>query len=91
MPHPLADDIPTFVFQITEATDFATVKRKGEPMWHCSHFKVTAAGTVVVRLKLPRDGAATESLELEAGETLCAKVAEIVSADAGCFPITVWR
>jgi hypothetical protein len=91
MPHPLADDIPTFLFQISEATDFANIARKGNRMGHCTHFKVTAAGTVTVRLKMPRDGAGTEALVLEAGETMCGKVAEIVAADAGCFPITVWR
>lgn len=54
-------------------------------------FEVTGAGTVVVRLVSPRDGAATESFTMIAGQVLTGQIAEIVSASAPCYPIKAFR
>lgn len=91
MPTMIREDSSTFSFQTSAAMDFrATVKRNGRPMSHALAVMVAGAGTVELRLKLPRDGAETETFVLTEGQTLPGKFVEIVSAESACFPITVW-
>jgi len=82
--------IPTCAIEITEATDFRTIKRAGRTWGNVRYLKVTGAGQIVVRFKLPRDGEETETLTMEAGEVLLGQVVELVAADNACFPVKAW-
>lgn len=89
MGHPTSDDLPTFVFEINAALAFATVTRKGKSMGHAETLRVTGAGMLEVKLKMPRDGHTTEVIMVLEGETIAGKFAEVVDADSGVYPILV--
>ena len=90
--HSVDPEIPSLVFQVSAPTDFRDMAwSAGNKLAYINVFKVTAAGTVEVRMKAPRDGHATESLVLEAGETVQGRIVELVDADVACYPIMVWR
>jgi uncharacterized protein YndB with AHSA1/START domain len=83
--------IPTCAIEITEGgADFRAIKRAGRSWGNCRYLKVTGAGQIVVRFKLPRDGHETETLTMEAGEVLPGQVVELVAADNACFPVKAW-
>lgn len=84
------EDSPRFTFQITGPQDFRTEKIKGYAFQKSLYIMVTGAGTIEVRLTLPRDGASTESFVMLEGQTIPVKAIELVSASAECYPITVW-
>jgi len=82
---------PPFSFQVTQATDFRAAAVRGTaPMVYAAVVTVKGAGTIVLRPKLPRDGVATESFVVIEGQSIPGQWVELVSADAGCFPVTVW-
>lgn len=89
MGHPRSDDLPTFVFEIAAPLDFSTVVRKKKPMGHAQTLRVTGAGMLEVKLKMPRDGHLTEVVNVLEGETIAGKFAAVVDADSGVYPILV--
>lgn len=84
------EDAPPFLFEIAAATDFKTIERSGVAMSHAILLKVTGAGSLEVKLKIPRGGAATETLTMVDGEAIPGQFVGVVAADSGCYPIKVW-
>jgi hypothetical protein len=84
---------PICATQITDAADFgdATSYSSNGKAWGLVRFlKVAGAGSITVRFRFPRDTSGTETLTMEAGETLPGQVVALLAADPACFPIKVW-
>lgn len=75
------------------AADFtsSTYALKGVPWGGVRAIKVTGAGSLVVVVASPRDGHATESYTMEAGQTIPGQFVKIeASTSGGCYPLVVF-
>jgi hypothetical protein len=84
---------PICATQIGAAADFADpslYSSNGKAWGFVRFLKVSGAGSIEVKFRYPRAGAATETFTMKAGETLPGQILALVSADSACFPIKVW-
>lgn len=80
----LRSDGPKYSFQVSAVGVFKTL-RSGIKV--VDYVRVTGAGSVTLRPKLPAEGHTTETFLVEAGHVIEGQWLELVDASPACFPI----